>query len=452
MSPALARETVVNGKIGTGLDYTERDYDNDSAADSNDEGDKQQFGIYPAVTITSKSPRDTLSFNYAPVLKYDDISSETEVDHFLSLAGERFINQKWSVSLSDNFRFTDDFDPSTTGLATEASAVEDDQDSPEIDTDELTRDEGRNRYWTNSFSASTNYAYAEDSNVTGGYTYAVLRNDSDNNSLDEYDKHALFARIGHAFSQSWRSLFGVDYTRGQFDEETGSGTSSDLDQYGTDLGVTYKHSPQTSFPFSYRLSITDYDSSTRRDNYTHDFLIGWEHAFDSRTTIGVGGGPTYVDADGLDGEWDYNVYLNFSRSYEHGAFALQLEKTYDTQNFSGSDNSGLKDTFGATVTYSHQHTKNLYFDLMGRYRYESNVDPQGDLLMGAGSEEDELSDITYDKDIYEAGVGLRYTFLRHYTAGLRYAYYVSDGERNNDQYSDHRVMLTVSANADLWRW
>ena len=68
------------------------------------------------------------------------------------------------------------------------------------------------------------------------------------------------------------------------------------------------------------------------------------------------------------------------------------------------------------------------------------------------SDEESILDTTYERDIYEIGAGLTYGFLKYYNARLRYSYYVSDGELNRDQYNDHRILFTLSASADLWRW
>jgi hypothetical protein len=47
---------------------------------------------------------------------------------------------------------------------------------------------------------------------------------------------------------------------------------------------------------------------------------------------------------------------------------------------------------------------------------------------------------------------LKYDFARWYTAGVKYVYYVSDGQLDSDQYTDHRVLFTLSASKELWRW
>ena len=92
-------------------------------------------------------------------------------------------------------------------------------------------------------------------------------------------------------------------------------------------------------------------------------------------------------------------------------------------------------------------------DLFARYTWQSDLNPQGEYLAAAGgTQQGGTGDVTYNTTEYEAGLGLRYTFGRWYSAGIRYSYYVSDGDLDTDQYSDHKIMLTLSATKELWRW
>ncbi|WP_319548666.1 hypothetical protein [Desulfogranum marinum] len=458
VSPAMARETVVNGKLGVGLDFWERTYDKEDSLASEgtltdaDEGDKQQYGIWPEVSIISEGIKDSYSLRYAPVFKYDDVTSDNEVDHYLDLSGERFISRHWSVMLDNNFQQTDD-PSSSTG----------DTESQEVSTsEELTRDQGRQRYWINDLRLQTDYTFGEENSVGGGYGFKVLRNDSDDSSYREYDRHNIFATFAYRYSQAIRSSILLDYVKGLYDDtidaETEKPVSEDLDEYRATLRFDYLHGPADSFPFVYNFVGVKYDNELQRDSYAHELTVGWEQDFDSRTHLTIGGGPTYVNGEGVKGEWDYNVYLDFTRDFAHSSFNLFMEKKYDTSNFSGSStDAGFKDTYKAKALYNHQLTQGLSGDVFAIYRWESNLDPQGDTLTEAvasanATSEESIGDITYDKNIYEIGVGLNYDFLRYYNAKLRYSYYMSDGELDSDQYNDHRILFTLSASADLWRW
>ena len=457
---AFCRQTVVTGSVGTGYDYRTRTYDH-KQADQDNEGDTQKIFIGPTITIASKGIYDTLDLSYSPQLGYDFVDDDTVVDHNLRISNQRLLTSRWSVTLSDTYLLSDDPEQ-TSSVAQGAATTTNIGGVPQ--QDQISRDLGSNRYWTNTASISTTYALAERTQVGGGYSYSVLRNDSSgedtsSDSYDEYDKHSFFTNLSHGFNQNWRSYLGLNYTRGLYDQgqlDSGGGTvqnQPDLDEYGAAIGLDYVQSQTDFFPFKYNLYETQYDGDTRPDTQAHEWSVGWDHAFDSRTHLAVGGGPSYAKTQGLDGTWSYNAYCSLLRRYEHATWSLQFDKQYEPQNFSGTDESGLTDTYNARANFTYQYSQALGMDLFARYTWQSDIDPQGEYLAAAGgTQQGRTGDVTYNTNEYEAGVGLRYTFARWYSAGLRYSYYVSDGDLDDDQYSDHRVLLTLSAAKELWRW
>lgn len=454
--PASARQTTLSGSVGTGYDMRDRTYEKTQTKSTND--DQQKIFISPTITLLSKGVHDSFNLQYTPSFNYDFIDDENTVNHSLSLTGQRMLTSRWSLSLSDHYAYSDDPDAST---ETSDSDQADDSGDSSGSTDTLSKDQTGRTYWTNAASIRSSYALFDKTSLGGGYTYSVLRNvkGSEGSDYDEYDKHAFSTDLTHGFNANWRSKLGLQYTRGLYDQPQNAPSSSssstpDLDQYGLNGGVDYVRSIQDFFPLQYNLAQTDYDGNTRRDTQAHEWSLGWNHAFDPQTSFSLGGGPSYAETQGLDGQWGYNAYLTLSKRFQHASYALQLSKRYDTNNFSGTDESGLTDTYSARATMRYQYSKDLGFDLFGNYSQQSQVDPQGayrDSLTGVTTETT-TGDNTYDKDIYEAGMGFRYAFGRWYTAGLKYSYYVSDGQLDTDQYDEHRLMFTLSAAKELWRW
>lgn len=456
---AYARQTTVNGSIGTGFDMRDRTYN--QGRSNTDTNDQQKLFISPTIAILSSGVHDAFSLQYTPSFNYDLDNHENWIGHSLSLTGQRKLTSRWLVSLSDQYAYTDDPDATTSSSANDQTDNGDGTGDSSNTQDTLSKDQSGRKYWTNAATIRSSYALYEKTSLGGGYTYSLLRNDqgSDGSNYNEYDKHAFFTNLTHGFNANWRSKLGLNYTRGLYDQPestsaASSSTSSDLDEYGLTAGVDYVRSLQDYFPFQYNLSQTDYDSSSRRDSQAHEWAVGWNHALDPHTSFAIGGGPSYAVLQGLDGQWGYNAYFTLNKRYQHATCSLQLDKRYDTNNFSGTNDSGLTDTYNARANVRYQYTKDLGFDLFGRYSKQSQIDPQGeyrDAITGVVTET-RTGDHTYDKDIYEGGLGLRYAFGRWYTAGLKYSYYVSDGELDSDQYDEHRVMLTLSATKELWRW
>lgn len=454
--PVEARQTIATGSIATGFDVRDRTYEK---ASTNDE-DQQKIFISPTIMLSSKGAYDLLSLRYSPRLNYDFFDNENSIDHNLNLRAQRTLSSRWSLSLTDAYKYSDDSEGFTT--STTGDQPDDTDDSTDNDTsDELSRDQTGRKFWTNSAGIRSSYALFENTALNGGYTYSVLRNEQgdDGSDYNEYDKHAFSTGIAHGFNAYWRSTLDLNYTRGLYkDRPTGStstsSSSSDLQQYGVGAGVDYIQSAQDFFPLHYNLSETTYDESTRRGTLAHEVSLGWNHAFDPQTRLTVGAGPSFAETEGLDGQWGYNAHLTFSKKFQHVSYSLQLNKQFETNNFSGTDESGLTDTYNARANLSYQYDKDLGFNFFGRYTKESQIDPQGiyrDAVTGVITETG-TGDNTYDKDIYETGLGLRYAFGRWYSAGIKYSYYISDGQLESDQYNEHRVMLTLDMTRELFQW
>lgn len=458
---AFARQTIVTGSAGVGYDFRERTYDR-KEADNDNEGDTQKISIGPTIAIVSTGVYNTLNLRYSPKLAYDFVDDDNEIDQSLNVSSEHRLTQKWSLTLLEDFIYSDDPDSSSISSGDYGSTGSGDQadsGSPNV----LSRDLSGRQYWTNTAGVRTSYALMQRTRLDGGYKYAVLRNekggDWEGEDYDEYDKHTFFTNLTHGFDQHWQTSLGLNYTRGLYDDEdTFSGQPStstpDLDEYGADIGIDYILNARDSFPAKYNFAETQYDGDTRRDTEAHEWSAGWDHAFDPKTRLSLGGGPSYAKTQGLDGQWGYNAYLSLIKQYEHASCSLQFDKRYEIENFNGTDESGLSDTYNARANFTYQYTRTLGFDVFGRYSWQSQLDPQGEYrdVASGGSTEQSTGDLTYDKDVYEAGVGMKYAFGQWYTAGVKYVYYVSDGQLDSDQYTDHQVLFTLSASKELWRW
>lgn len=449
---AVARQTTVTGTATTSYDFRERSYDQENSVANRDEGDVQKVGVGPGVTVLSKGINDVFSLHYAPLLNYDFVTDSSGVDHQLNLSGERSLSRYWSFTLTDDFVQSDD--PSSASTTTTSGTGGQPPISP---GNELSRDLSGQKFWTNTAALRTTYALAENSRIGGGYSYSVLRNDSGENGFDDsedYDKHTFFSDFSHGFNRNWRSSLGLNYTRGLYDQANGTtGTrasdgSPDLNEYGTNIGVDYIDSVKDFFPFKYSFNTTQYDGDTRPGSEAHQWSAGWDHAFDAQSRLSMGGGPSFAKTEGLEGSWGYNAYLTFSKKYEYASYALQFNKQFETRNFTGSANdSGLTDTYNATASFNYQYTQSLALDLFGRYSWLSTLDPQG-TNPATGTTGDNSS----DRNIYEAGAGFSYSFAQWYRAGVKYVYYVSDGDQDIDQYTDHQIIFTLSATKEFWRW
>lgn len=450
--PALARLTTVTGTADVTYDFRERSYARKSVDPSGKIGDKQKVGVGTEVSVVSQGLYDTFNLLYAPLLNYDFVTDTSGVDHKLKLKGERKLSQYWTLTVTDDYIRSDD--PSLSSTSSPVTSATDANGQPSTPSgNDLSRDLSGQKFWTNTASARTAYTLAENSRIGGGYSYSLLRNDQGSTGYQDYDKHAFSTDFSYGFTRNWRSNMGLSYTRGLYDtvnKIAGSGSSADspnLHEYGTTFGVDYVDSVKDFFPLKYAYAGTQYDGNTRPDNETHQWSAGWDHSFDARSKMALGGGPSFAKTHGQDGNWGYNSYLNFTQKYEHASYALLLDKKYEAQNFTGTDASGLTNIYNAKANFTYQYTQSLGLDLFGRYSWQSTMNPQGQYSAAVA-----VGSTTYDKNIYEAGTGCSYSFAQWYKAGIKYVYYVSDGKLASDQYTDHQVLFTLAATKEIWRW
>ena len=57
----------------------------------------------------------------------------------------------------------------------------------------------------------------------------------------------------------------------------------------------------------------------------------------------------------------------------------------------------------------------------------------------------------YTEKTWEAGVSVGYNFLRWYTVSVSYRYADYQSEYDQD-YDEHRVMLSLTATSEIFRW
>ncbi len=103
---ARARQTIVSGSVATGYDLRDRTYDQGQTESSDD--DQQKIFISPTITISSQGVSDLLSFHYSPRLNYDFVDDENSVDHNLGLSAQRMLTSRWSMTVSDQYTYSDD--------------------------------------------------------------------------------------------------------------------------------------------------------------------------------------------------------------------------------------------------------------------------------------------------------------------------------------------------------
>jgi hypothetical protein len=280
--------------LTAGLDFV-LDIDNRNNKTTEDSGkstlakqddDYNRFITTPSFHFKSDDIKDGIDFKYAPGLKYDLNGNGTDVDHKLDLSIQRLLLKKWQIKVSDLYVNSDD----TLQIADAASSSGDNTSGSASGSsgDQISNELGRRRFINNTASLISNYTYLEDSLVTLGYTYSVLRNDDTAiaDGYQDFDKHDGLISVSYRFNPDWKTTLGGQYIRGLFgDQELASTTflSKDLVQYAGDMMLESYIFSKNTFSLSYQYLGTKYDETTRNNSDIHQATVGWKQEVSPHT-------------------------------------------------------------------------------------------------------------------------------------------------------------------------
>jgi hypothetical protein len=440
---SFARVNSVTGGLSTGVDYSDRTYDQQR----DDDDDYERLFLSPRLLFRSLSERDSFELEANPNLKYDLDESDTDWDSNIRVAADRFITKEWQSGISNHYLISDSSD---TGNGTSINS--DDLTAP---TDpQLSDDRGRQRYWRNTLSLFTNYFYAEDSLMRLDLGYIGLRNDNDDTFSDsdteEYDRYTASLRNVHRYNAIWASTVDFGFVYGDFKQNDSdnviSDASDDLKEYRLSLALDNQSIVNNPLSLSFDYIAARYDGSNEDDNDIYQGRFTWRRDYSSRMYTNLGAGPSYSKTEGQKGNWGGNgiAEVNYAVD-EHGYINFSVEKSYDVENFSGSDESGIVDTWATRLSGGYQLQSDL--SLSGNLAYLNEYREELAPRLGDPDNID-----NYTEDRYIAGAGLSYTFLQFYTASVDYTFTKLDSDRDRDEYDDHRILLTLSWGQELFHW
>lgn len=457
-SSSFGMDYKVNGGISAGYDRYDRKYDRGKSAQSttgqaevtmtedltalqDDEYDR--FRVAPLIAITGLSARDELSFRYSPSFRYDYESSDQDVDHDLTAKFSRYITRNWQLKVSERYLLTD--------------SVLDQNSSTSTNTVQLSDNTGRRKYWTNDLGFISEYTYWEDSLFSFGYTNGILENIDvkDMSDLENYDRHESSLSLAHRFDSIWKMTVTGKYVRGLYDRiETATTTTdaninNDLSEYRVATMLESSLIAHHPLSLSYNFLEVDYDDTSRPTSFLHDVTLGWQWDIAKDLSVNLGGGPSYQETEGQNGNWGYNANSGIKYTLEHSSLEMKATHGYDRQNFTGTNESGLREFSQARLDYQNEILKDVTLKLFANYRYEDQEEVAGQNSVDVGPE---TITTVFNLQRFGAGTIAGYRFWRWYTLNLSYEYLLQDSEKDNDSYTDHRLILTLSMEKELFSW
>ena len=241
--------------------------------------------------------------------------------------------------------------------------------------------------------------------------------------------------------------------------------NDDLEEYHGRFRLNYNWRASDLFFGEYSYSATNYESQLNEDSAIHRFTAGWEHDFTSRLHISLSGGPTFITYDESDNETGYNAAAGLVWTFNQSSFTATTAYDYDFENFDGR-RSGLSKIWRSQLGYSYNFTPNLQTRLTTGYERADREEPRDVQVISAietATAEPAATDsvdiapaeepdhFQYTEETWDAGLSVSYTFLRRYTVSVSYRYADFQSEYDLD-YDEHRVLLSLTATSDIFRW
>jgi len=277
----------------------------------------------------------------------------------------------------------------------------------------------RERYYRNTFRGRINYLFGEEDALYGGAHHTLLENDDPD--VEDSQGYGPIAGINYWFNIHHGFGFDYSYTRGDFD------VSEDYDRHVGSITYTYRFSPRTQANLSYIYDSLDYKGATE-DYVVHTTTAGLSRNFTDQMSGSISGGYYVQDPDEGDDEDGYSGTVSLAQRSEKSTFTLAGSTGYRLQYFE-AENLGFSKFYNASATLGYQLLERLSASLSGFYsrdEYEETAPEREDKTWGGGAAFDWL-------------------LLRWLSGSLSYQYRQRDSDNVFDEYTDNRVMLTLTA-------
>jgi hypothetical protein len=391
-----------------------QEYDDNIDLDPENKKSDYITTVSPGIKINAESAKNGLSLDYAPTwVRYWDYEENDTVRHNGKIDLWYLFTKYLRLDLNDNYLKSEE--PHEEG---EDGAIQ-------------TIRHTRNNYERNDASISLDYQFGSQDHIKGGYAYQILNNEDP--ALTDSTEHGPFASLIYWFD--FKNGMELDYRFSTAEYELESGLPSEDDFDGHEAGARYTHrfDPHTNAYVCYGLTTREFDIETN-DYQIHDFSVGLNYGLSPQTSISLASGFYKPNGDPYDSE---DAKLFFSAGLEHETknlkMSLEATKGWD-EGFFEAERRGFTEYWTSRGRIEYQPTKHMTTYASISYR-----------------KNDYMLETKIDDDTYQGECGLEISFLRWYTLGLDYTHSQRLSDDLDAEYTDNRIMLTLSASR-LFQW
>lgn len=286
----------------------------------------------------------------------------------------------------------------------------------------------RRAYWRNTGEARISYQFGRENTLSAGYRQSYLENNDP--SVDDGRTQSPFGNMTFWLDRANGVELGYEYTKADFWRDQGPAGD---DYTGSSASVTYIHRFGSHVRTSLGYTYTDrnFDGATE-DYKIHQGDFGYEQTFSPNLSLSLGLGYFIQDNDVSDNETGFSYNLSVRRQIHRYTSITVGGVGGWNEAYLEAERRGFSKYWSWNATIEHQLAEPLACSLGGSYRNDKDVTGRR-------------------WKTTQANVGLRYTFLRYFNAGLEYTYAKRNDDIDADDYTDNRVMLSIMASRMI-RW
>ena len=286
----------------------------------------------------------------------------------------------------------------------------------------------RRSYWRNSGEARVGYQFGEENTFAVGYRQSYLENDDP--TVDDGRTQNPFGTFTFWVNRSNGIEVSYEYTKADFWREQGT-AGDDYTGNSASLRYTHRFGPHVTTSLGYTYTDRDFDGTTE-DYKVHESSFGYEQTFSPNLSLSLGLGYFVQDNDISDNETGFSYDLSVRRQIRQYTRITVGGAGGWNEAYLEAERRGFTKYWSWNATVEHQLAEPLACVFGGSYRSDKE-------------------DTGRRWKTIRGNVGLRYSFLRWFNAGIEYTYAKRDDDVDADDYTDNRVMLTLTVRK-MFRW
>ena len=364
--------------------------------------------VSPGVLAYLDSGRNGLELEYTfGWVRYHDLSENDYVRHNGRLKFWQRLSKRLTFNLSDSYiRSNDLFDRDL---------------APDLATQRIRHTAAP--YQRNDFNTSLDYVFGPESRLSAGYRHGYL--DNEGPDLEDVVEHSPYAKLSCWITGKDGLELGYQYRRFDYDAGKGYGLGRvDLDVHDVDAVYTHRVDRRAAIHVRYGFANRNL-KGIPISYHIHDVGAGFEYAFSRSVSLALNIGyfrPTGIDIDpGI--EWTGR----FEKRFRRGRAFVSARSGWN-EGFMDVEPSAFTRYWGGDAGVDYEPVQDLQAYLGLHYRKNDY----------AFQEED-------DDDTFGGRCGLRYRFLRWFSAELGYSHRRRISDDPDNEYRDNRITLKITA-------